>query len=437
MYKKDLGALRDQALHAVERGKLGKAIELYTELEKLEPQAAQWSKRLGETHRRAGDRAAAVVAFERTVDKFIAAGFLVQAMAVCRLILQLDPDRTSIVGKLASLERPGAPPPPPPPIEPPTIPPGSALDALELASVVPGSKPQLRIDGSASGIVILELEPDPEPPELSAAARLALRTTPLFAELSSHVLESLVPRMTLVELRAGDVLFHEGDPGASLFVISEGEVSVETRGRELARLGPGAFFGEIALVTDLPRSATVRAATDVELLAIDRGLVREAAAERPEIISVLLRFVRDRLVDRMTQTSELFRPFADRDRHELAARFELVEVVPGSQLIVQGERADGLYLMVAGRVEVTRDGRYVSALTSGDVFGEMSLMSGGGSTADVIAASRVLALRLPARTFTEVIMTHPQVLAYLGEVAERRAPVEDAAEYADLHVELL
>jgi len=513
---KDIGTLRDEAMLAVEKGKLGKAIELYEELEAREPQSAAWSKRLGETHRRAGDSAAAVDAFERAAEKFVQSGFLVQAIAVCKMILQIDPDNIDTVERLAALapaprvtedrgtapgtapeivlveeptftrsaDEPAMPEPPPaqtiaPRAEPRppaaastsarsgarsrrapavTIPPGSSLDAIELASVVPGSHKVTNPDGSSSGITILlldepsvtdlslaelELIEEPTParsrPAIGGVARLALIRTPLFAELHPRVLEQLIPRMALVELATGDTLFVEGEPGSSLYVITEGEVTVETGGNELARLGSGAFFGEIALVTELPRSATVRALSPVQLLGLDRELVREAAAEQPEVVNVLLRFVRERLIGRMLRTSELFRPFADHDRAELSSRFELVEAVPGARLIVEGERADGLYLMVAGRVDVTRAGNPapVTQLASGDVFGEMSLLSGGGSTASVITASRVLALRMPARTFTEVIMTHPQVLAYLGELADRRAPRAPSGEFVDLHVDLL
>lgn len=484
MARNDISTLRDEAMVAVEKGKLGKAVELYEELEEREPQSAAWSKRLGETHRRAGDSAAAVVAFERAAEKFVQSGFLVQAIAVCKMILQIDPDSVATVERLAALapaprvteELELAEPPParsaavaPTPISPPKgsraallrprqppaveIPPGSSLDSIELASIVAGAHAVSNLDGSSSGITILpldqpsvtelsltELELVPEQPEINAAARLALIRTPLFAELHPRVLEQLIPRMALVELAAGETLFSEGDLGGSLYVISEGEVTVETGGNELARLGPGAFFGEIALVTDLPRSATVRAVSAVQLLGLDRDLVREAAAEQSEVINVLLRFVRERLIGRMLRTSELFRPFADHDRAELASRFELVEAVPGAPLIVEGQRADGLYVMVSGRVDVTRggDSAPLTQLSSGDVFGEMSLLSGGGSTANVTTASRVLALRMPARTFTEVIMTHPQVLAYLGELADRRAaPRVETAQFMDLHVDLL
>src|SRR5688572_7066782 len=103
MARKDISTLRDEAMIAVEKGKLGKAVELYEELEELEPQSASWSKRLGETHRRAGNTAAAVEAFERAAEKFVQSGFLVQAIAVCRMILQIDPDNVTTVERLSAL----------------------------------------------------------------------------------------------------------------------------------------------------------------------------------------------------------------------------------------------------------------------------------------------------------------------------------------------
>ena len=243
--------------------------------------------------------------------------------------------------------------------------------------------------------------------------------------------------MALVERSPGAVVFCEGEAGDRMYVVSEGEVIVESNGHELARLGAGAFFGEIALVTDLPRSATARAVGRVELLAIDRALLREAAGESPEIISVLLGFVRDRLVDRITRTSELFEPFTDDERRALAERFEVVEVDAGTALITQGTRADGLYIVMAGKVEVVRDGKTIATLTTGDVFGEMSLLAGRGSIASVRTATRVLALRMPATTFREVIMTYPQVLAYLGDLSSKRSLLTQAEDLIDLHIDML
>jgi CRP-like cAMP-binding protein len=157
----------------------------------------------------------------------------------------------------------------------------------------------------------------------------------------------------------------------------------------------------------------------------------------PEIISVLLGFVRDRLVDRITRTSELFEPFTEDERRALAQKFEVIEVDAGTQLITQGTRADGLYIVMAGKVEVARDRKAIATLMTGDVFGEMSLLAGRGSIASVVTATRVLALRMPAKTFREVIMTYPQVLAYLGDLSSRRSLLKQAEDLIDLHIDIL
>lgn len=469
MATRDPHQLREEAASAVARGKLDVALALYGELEQLEPMAAAWPKRLGETQRRLGDHAAAVIAFERAVTKYVADGLLVQAIAVCKLILQIDPAHATTVERLATLATPTKaearavrsktrpPPMTAPAIEVPrrtvsknivaraksvTLPPGGALDAIPLAMVMPDTLRVVREDGTDAGMSVLHVDvafDDVDDVEIEVVDphRLALLRTPVFAELPPATLEQLIARLDLRDLYNGEELFHEGEPGTTMFVISEGEVEVQAAGQELATLGPGAFFGEIALITDLPRSATVRAKGRVELLALDREVVREAAETSPEIVTALLHCVRDRLVDRVSRTSPLFRPFSDEERTQLASRFEVIEVDAQSVLIELGKRANGLYVMLAGKVAVTRDGERLATLTSGDVFGEMSLMANRGSTADVRALTRVLALRLPASVFQEIIVTYPQVLEYLGDLTSSRSRISRAEEFLDLHITLV
>ena len=482
--------MREEAASAVARGKLDIALALYGELEQLEPTAAAWPKRVGETQRRLGDSAQAVIAFERAVDKYARDGMLVQAIAVCKLILQIDPAHASTAQRLAELATPT-----PsearairkqtvaPPVDPARhaaaprttdgiakprtvsknvisrLPPGAALDAIPLAMVMPDSLRIKRDDGTDAGMSVLRIavalddldEPSAAPAvdwqgrasdgieiEIVDPRRLALLRTPVFADLPAETLEYLIAHLELRDLYNGEVIFREGDSGTSMFVISEGEVEIATSGQDLATLGAGAFFGEIALVTDLPRSATVRAKGRVELLALDRDVVRGAAERSPQILPALLHFVRDRLVDRVARTSPMFQPFSEGERAQLASRFEVVEVDAGTQLITFGHRADGLYVMLAGKVDVARAGEgSLATLSSGDVFGEMSLMSQRGSTADVRALTRVLALRLPAAVFQEIIVTYPQVLEYLGDLTSRRSRLSRAEEFLDLHITLV
>ena len=105
----------------------------------------------------------------------------------------------------------------------------------------------------------------------SAAREVALlRGVPIFAPLPEPTLEQLAAKLVAVPVRAGREVFAQGDSGDRFYVVAEGTVDVSADGRAAGVLGPGDSFGEIALVRDVPRTAAVRAQSDVELYALDR-----------------------------------------------------------------------------------------------------------------------------------------------------------------------
>ena len=97
-----------------------------------------------------------------------------------------------------------------------------------------------------------------------------LQAIPIFSPLSPPVLERLAARLTPVQAQGGKEIIRRGDHGDRFYVVSSGEVEVLVDGRPTRREGEGSYFGEIALLRDVPRTATVLAATDVELFALDR-----------------------------------------------------------------------------------------------------------------------------------------------------------------------
>jgi MFS family permease len=117
---------------------------------------------------------------------------------------------------------------------------------------------------SRASLVRLDVEPgDPR--------RLALlEAIPIFSPLSPPVLEQLAARLTPVHARAGDELIRVGDHGDRFYVVDKGEVEIIVEGEPPRREGEGSYFGEIALLRDVPRTATVLAATDTDLFALDR-----------------------------------------------------------------------------------------------------------------------------------------------------------------------
>ena len=122
-----------------------------------------------------------------------------------------------------------------------------------------------------------------------------LKRAPLFAGCSKSELRELALTADEIDLRDGHVLTREGRPGREFFVLVNGTVRVTRKGRKISDLGPGDWFGEIALLTDAPRTATVTATSPVDVLVItDRGFKR-VVETMPSIALKVLACVGDRL----------------------------------------------------------------------------------------------------------------------------------------------
>jgi CRP/FNR family cyclic AMP-dependent transcriptional regulator len=93
-----------------------------------------------------------------------------------------------------------------------------------------------------------------------------LRNVPLFSSLDKRDLRDVASTMKERRFNSGHVLAREGQSGVGFFVIEDGEAKVEVGGQEVARIGPGGYFGEIALIADSPRTATVTAETPLVTL---------------------------------------------------------------------------------------------------------------------------------------------------------------------------
>lgn len=131
-----------------------------------------------------------------------------------------------------------------------------------------------------------------------------LAMSELFRPLSALDRKEVLARVARSTWGPGEDIVKEGEVGQTMYLIKSGEVEVWVKGTgrersEVATLGPGDFFGEVALATSRPRVATVTAVTGVELVEIGRPVIRDLAFKYPEIKERLEKVIRERLLDLM------------------------------------------------------------------------------------------------------------------------------------------
>lgn len=131
----------------------------------------------------------------------------------------------------------------------------------------------------------------------------ALRSARLFAGLSRKELTELAKMTEDVDVDTGRVLCKEGQTGQEFFVIMDGEVEVTRRGRKLATRGSGEFFGEIALVESVPRTATVTASTPLRFFVLTRRSFLRLLDEQPRVERKVMRALARRLVSMSDEPS--------------------------------------------------------------------------------------------------------------------------------------
>lgn len=122
-----------------------------------------------------------------------------------------------------------------------------------------------------------------------------IKGAPLFADLDDATLARLANDFVSRQFAAGAVIAAEGTGGLNFFLIESGEATVTIGGQEIATLGPGASFGEVALVDKEARSATVTAATTIQAWALPVWSFRSFVETRPDVAWKLLEILAERL----------------------------------------------------------------------------------------------------------------------------------------------
>jgi CRP-like cAMP-binding protein/predicted MFS family arabinose efflux permease len=254
------------------------------------------------------------------------------------------------------------------------------------------------------------------------AAKLAvIRTVPTLAPLSALALEQLARAAAHLAVPAGAEVIRQGDPGDRFYMIAEGLVDVTVDGRWVSTLGPGGSFGEIALLRDVARSATVTARQNLDLVVVDRAEFIAALSGDPNTGDRLGRAALARLdttpaeerlieLDRdaelagraVTELLAAQPPLATigaNGLRELADAARVVAVPDAATIVREGDYGSTYYVILEGAAQVFEDDTPVNDLGPGDGFGEKAILRDIPRTATVRAVGDTKLLAIDRDAF--------------------------------------
>lgn len=252
---------------------------------------------------------------------------------------------------------------------------------------------------------------------------------PLFSRLDPNALERLLAAFEIRSIAADETVVQQGEEGSEAFVLARGMLKV-VRGegeqqKALAGLGPGALFGEMALVSDAPRAASVVSVEPATLLVIERDALEKAAKQNKIIGEQLSAFCRSRMLANLMRHSPILGAVAPAERQALLGRFTAQHYDEDEILVAEGDETQGLFLIASGAVEVLgvdSDGDQIriAQLGPGDVVGEISLVLRRPANATVRVVHPTVAMQLTHDEFQAAIREHPTILSELYEMATKR-----------------
>jgi ATP-binding cassette subfamily B protein len=222
----------------------------------------------------------------------------------------------------------------------------------------------------------------------------------------------------------GDLITRQGDPADAFFVITSGRahvVRMSDAGQELSLsfLGPGAEFGESALLTGGTRNASVRCSSSVEAVSLERDDFLKLAGEFPEFKQCLELTARWRTLNRFLYEFSNFGRLPGTALQALVAKLKPKEFAKGQIILREGEPADAMYIIEQGRVRIYSGAegqlRQLAFLREGDFFGELSILTQASRTATVQALTDCRLLALEPATVLEMNANFPEFARLLEE----------------------
>lgn len=255
------------------------------------------------------------------------------------------------------------------------------------------------------------------------------RLTELFASLIDEDLEE---EYEIITLRPNELLFKEGDPADSLYVLKAGMLSVRVSNddgseSEIARIVPGAVVGEMALLSGSTRSASVYAINDAGLLRINEEQFQQIVEQDQQALvqineTAAPRWQRQQIFHTLRAIIGEIDPIAlDALQEQLSWHY----FANGEIIFKQGDPSDGMYFVINGRLRATltrADGskKDLGTIDPGQPLGEMGVLSDAPRSATIHAVSETNLVKLTSQKFKHLTRQYPQLMISIAQVIVQR-----------------
>jgi CRP-like cAMP-binding protein len=415
--------LKAEARNLNKSGQFAAALAAHDQMLAKNPLDSESRRRIADLLLRLGDKAGAVEVYRAVAMHDVRSGHLLPALVGCKMLESLGQNVDLIVAAMARNFAHGAP----------TLAKFAARQApVDLDAPIDPVPP-----GAAADVAKLAARAKARALDLSVFVQYPEQFLPVafFSELPPELFPAAVRMARVMRGGDGDVVFREGDPGSAFYFVAAGEVRVvaggkpidgrPTRAVELTHLLEGAMFGELALLTDQPRTASILVVGEADLLEVSRAAVAELTRTVPVLAERLDRFARERLLKNLLASSPLFKPFDNQQQMELIRRFEGIDIAAGTTVIRENEIGQGLFVILLGEVEVVKHGKPVARLRSGDLFGEMALLGDAPTNAEVRTVVPTSILFLGRDYFRRLVSALPTLRKYFEDLYRSRSQATD------------
>ncbi|KAF0699346.1 Aste57867_10062 [Aphanomyces stellatus] len=247
----------------------------------------------------------------------------------------------------------------------------------------------------------------PKPEDTTALIKDALSRNALMSIVNALDIDVMASFMVQMKVGQGDVVITEGDTGDFFYVVESGVFDVSIAGEVVGTVKAGGSFGELALLYNCPRAATVSTIESGVLWALDRITFRWIVARNAE----------DQLDEckKFLRNVPLLQELTDNQMSQLANVVQMVAFKQGERIITKGEKGNVLYIIKSGTVVCSDAGDASKAVESvrisdGEYFGERALMTHEPRAANVTAETDVVAFALDRQAFDEILGSLREVI---------------------------